>query len=236
MVLRFIYSQLLNETKDLKYDIFSNEIIIRESSKSIYRVTEIKDGMTLIDIGSDFVSIANEYKQKYYDNLFSDEAISFLRQYFHLENDLEPWEYLYGLNRLEELNNIQSLVTPKYVSCDELKALKPNTFRKYPFRHPSNQLIYFGVYIDNNLVSLVSGYIGDSKVVELTGETLIQHQRQGFAKLNTFHITRYLLERNYAVYTTNACNNNASIHTIESLGFRKLGRRITFVQKQENAT
>lgn len=223
-----IYQYILNGTNiDIK-DIKPDEILIKETLNNRFTVTKLENGSTVIKINKNFLPLINQYINLHGRDLFTDNAVSFIKENFRLNSTNNPWEYIYGITKVEELSVGTILDSTVKIELKTLKAMNPNKFEKYPFKNPDAKLIYFGTYVNGEIVSLVSGYLGDFKAIELTGETLFEHRNKGYAKSNTLVITRHLLENGYQVMTTNGFNNKASIKTVESLGFRRYGSQLVF--------
>ena len=173
--------------------------------------------------------VINRYIDTYRSNLFSDISISFIEEHFRLNSTKSPWDYIYGITSEDELVPMIIPDSTVKIELSTLKSMNPNKFVKYPFKNPSDKLIYFGTYVNGEVVSLTSGYLGDFKAIELTSETLLEHRNKGYAKSNTLAITKYLLAKGYEVFSTNGVNNKASIKTVESLGFKRYGCQIAFL-------
>jgi hypothetical protein len=223
-----IYEYIFNETKRAIEDILPNEVVITETSKTKFTIVVLEHGSVIIKVDRRFIPLMNEYVLTYRDNLFSDNAINFIKEHFRLNNPVCPCEYIYGLISGHKMAPVSIFTTTVQINLETLKAMDHNPFQKYPFKHPNENLIYFGTYDKGELVALVSGYLGDDKAVELTGETLPEYRKLGFAKSNTAVITNYLLEQGFDVMTTNAVSNSASIHTVVSLGFQRYGCQLAF--------
>jgi len=223
-----IYEYLFHETNINIADTKQDDIIIIETLNNKLTITRFENGFTLIKVNKGFVPLINQYIETYRSDLFSDNAISFIAKHFRLNSTNDPCEYIYGITNVKELSPNNILYSTVKINLTTLKEIKPNKFNKYPFKNPNEKLIYFGTFVNGEVVSLTSGYLGDLKAVELTGETLINHRNKGFAKSNTLAITKYLLIKGYEVFTTNGVYNKASIQTVESLGFRRYGCRLVF--------
>lgn len=224
-----IYEYMLQGTQiDIKDE--KNKLIILETTEKKFTITRFNNGLVLIKIKKSLIPLIEDYIGTYKNNLFSTEALSYMSEHFKLECPLDPWEYIYGIRHQNELTVINDKKSAVKIELEELKELNPNRFNKYPFKYPSNDLIYFGIFEDREIVSLVSGYLGKYKAIELTGETLKAYRKNGYAKSNTFFVTEYLLDKGYEVLTTNGGNNTASVKTVESLGFQKYGSRLAFFE------
>ena len=224
-----IYEYMLQGTA-IDIEDEKNKLIILETTEKKFTITRFNNGLVLIKIKKNLIPLIEGYIRTYKSNLFSKEAISYMSEHFKLECPLDPWEYIYGIRLQKELAIINDKKSAVKINLDELMDLNPNRFKKYPFKYPSDELIYFGTFEDREIVSLVSGYLGKYKAVELTGETLKEYRNNGYAKTNTFFITEYLLDKGYEVLTTNGGNNTASVKTVESLGFQKYGSRLAFFE------
>lgn len=223
-----IYQYILHETTiDIK-DIKPDEILIEETLNNRFTVTKLENGFIVIKINKSFLPLINQYINTYGSNLFSEDAVNFIKENFRLNSTNNPWEYIYGITNVGELFPSTILDSTVKIEFTTLKAMYPNKFEKYPFKNPNEKLIYFGTYVNGEVVSLASGYFGDFNSIELTGETLLEHRNKGYAKSNTLAITKYLLENGYEVMTTNGVNNKASIKSVESLGFRRYGAQLVF--------
>lgn len=230
-----IYQYIMHETNiDIK-DIKPNEILIEETLNNRFTVTKLENGFTIIKINKSYLPLITKYISAYGSELFADDAVGFIKENFRLNSTNNPWEYIYGITNIHELFQCNILDSTVKIELTTLKSMNPNKFEKYPFKNPNEKLIYFGTYVDGEIVSLVSGYFGDFKAIELTGETLLEHRNKGYAKSNTLAITKYLLENGYEVMTTNGVNNNASITTVESLGFKRYGSQLVFFGVYEDS-
>jgi len=224
-----IYEYMLQGTQ-IDVEDNANQLFIIETADKKFTVTRFNNGLVIIKIKKSLIPLIEDYIGTYKSNLFSTEAIGFVSEHFQLECPLDPWEYIYGIRLQDELSITNDKKSTVKIEMDELKVLNPNRFMKYPFKHPSDELIYFGTFEDREIVSLVSGYLGRYKAIELTGETLKEYRHNGYAKSNTYFITEYLLGKGYEVMTTNGGNNTASIKTVESLGFQKYGSKLAFFE------
>lgn len=223
-----IYEYLLHGTNVNIDDAKPDEIIIVETLNDQLTITKLENGFTLIKVNKGFIPLMNQYIDSYRGDLFSDNALRFIKENFRLNSSQNPCAYIYGITNVKELFPNTILDSTVKIELETLKAIKPNKFSKYPFKNPNDKLVYFGTCVNEEVVSLTSGYIGDFKAVELTGETLLEHRNRGYAKSNTLAITKYLLANEYEVMTTNGVYNRASIQTVESLGFRRYGCQLTF--------
>lgn len=223
-----IHEYLLHETNINIEDTKPDEIIIVETLNKKLSITRLENGFTLIKVNKSSIPLMNLYIKTYRSDLFSINALGFITEHFRLNSKNNPLEYIYGITNLIELLPRTILDSTVKIDLTALKAMNPNKFNKFPFTNPNEKLIYFGTRVNGEIVSLASGYLGDLKAVELTGETLLEHRNRGYAKSNTLAITKYLLVNGYEVFTTNGVNNKASIQTVESLGFRKYGCRLAF--------
>ena len=157
--------------------------------------------------------------------------MNWIKEHFALNNCENPIEHVYVTNDENQLNQVSCAKQPVCIDYAVIRGLAPNPFKKYPFRNAENHFIYFGVYENNTPVCLVSGYVKDTKIVEITGETLSEYREKGYAKAVTSAITRYLLNNGYIVITKNGINNAASIRTVQSLGFKECARELKFANK-----
>jgi Predicted acetyltransferase len=225
-----IFEYLLHETNINIDDTKTDEINIAETTNNKFTITRFENGFTLIKVNKMFIPLMEQYINIYRRDLFSDDALSFIIKHFRLNSTHSPYEYIYGITSEKDLLPNTIFDSTIKIDFETLKALSPNKFSKYPFRNPNDKLIYFGTLINGEVVSLASGYLGDFKAIELTGETLTEHRYKGYAKSNTLAITKYLLASGYEVFTTNGVNNKASIQTIKSLGFKRYGCRLAFYE------
>lgn len=223
-----IYEYFLHEINIDIDDTKPDEIIVVETLNNKFTITGFANGFAIIKVNKSFLPLMNQYVDTYRSDLFSDNALSFIKEHFRLNSTKNPREYIYGITNVEELFLNTILASTVKIELATLKAMNPNKFDKYPFKNPNEKLIYFGTYVNGEVVSLTSGYLGDFKAIELTGETLLEHRNRGYAKSNTLAITKYLLANRYEVMTTNGVNNKASIQTVESLGFRRYGCQLAF--------
>lgn len=223
-----IYDYFFHDTNINIDSIKPYEITIVETLDNKFTIARLENGFTVIKINKSFLPLMNQYVDKYRLDLLSENALNFVKEHFRLNSVKNPWEYIYGITNTEELLTNTILDSTVKVELTSVIAMNPNRFEKYPFKNPNEKFIYFGTYINGELVSLVSGYLGDLKAVELTGETLLEHRNKGYAKSNTLAITEYLLSNGYEVVTTNGFNNKASIQTIKSLGFKRYGCQLAF--------
>lgn len=223
-----IYEYLLHETNIDIDDTNPDEFIIVKTLNDKLSITRLDNRFTVIKVNESSIPLMNQYIKTYRSDLFSDDALSFITEHFRLNCTNNPCEYIYGIANAKELLSNSILDSTVRIDLATLKAMNSNKFTKYPFRNPNEKLIYFGTYVNGEIVSLASGYLGDFKAVELTGETLLEHRNKGYAKSNTLAITKYLLANGYEVFTTNGVYNNASIQTVEALGFRRYGCRLAF--------
>ncbi len=225
-----IYSHLIG--RNYYEEDNSNRVIGEALGGGKHSLVELENGKLLIRTGRDSTKEISDFLFQVDNNPFTKEAIDLLQARYKLENSYEPWEYIYGVDDLNQLNTVKFEIKPEKIEVENLINNQRNKFKKYPFRYPSDELIYFGINQNKTIISLVSGYMGDLGAIELTAETLVQYQGKGYAKINTYYITEHLLGRGFEVYTTNGCNNEASIATVESLGFKRLGKRIVFLNKE----
>lgn len=223
-----IYEYLLHETNVNIDDTKPDEIIVVETLNDKLTITKLENGFTIIKVNKSFIPLMNQYIDSYRSDLFSDNALRFIKEHFRLNSPQNPCAYIYGITNVKELFPNTILSSTIKIELETLRAIKPNKFSKYPFKNPNEKLIYFGTYVNGEVISLASGYISDFKAVELTGETLLEHRNRGYAKSNTLAITKYLLANGYEVMTTNGVYNKASIQTVESLGFRRYGCQLAF--------
>jgi len=223
-----IYEYLLHETNIDINDTKPDEIIVVKTLNDKLAITRLDNGFTVIKVNESSIPLMNQYIETYRSDLFSENAVSFITKHFRLNSTNNPCEYIYGITDVKELLPNTIFDSTARINLATLKTMNPNKFTKYPFKSPNEKLIYFGTYVNREVVSLTSGYLGDFKAVELTGETLLEYRNRGYAKSNTLAITKYLLANGYEVFTTNGIHNSASIQTVESLGFRRYGCRLAF--------
>lgn len=202
-------------------DIYIIETLLDKQS-----IMQFENGLLVINIQKANLPLIHRHIDLHKDNIFSDISLEFMKNHFKLNSIDNPVEYIYGLTSAQQLTTHTLLESTIKIDLETLQGLQPNRFTKYPFRNPSDQLLYFGTYVNGEIASLVSGYLGQA--VELTGETLPEYRNQGYAKYTTLAIAKYLLDNDYEVFTTNAVHNTASIRTVESLGFQKYGNRMIF--------
>lgn len=180
-----------------------------------------------IDVYKEFYDIAKEYEERFGNDPFSPEAIAFLNSNIEVEGYIrydEDNEYylVYIMDDISMLNDSDIVVTDIYdaeYETDETEfeadVIKEN-------KEPAS------VIIENSRIAAIAAanyFIEDDEdEVELAVETLEEFRGRGYGKAVLCDMIKKVFNMGkYPTYRV-SCFNVASVKTVESCGFRCVGK------------
>lgn len=226
-----VFDEYIDELSPVIFSGNNGKRLFVTAKENRFSILVFRDDFTVITISIEYLDKIRHFFDINGDDVFSENALNWIKEHFSLNSCENPIEHVYVADDEKQHNHVSCTKQPVCIDYTVIKGLDPNPFKKYPFRNAENHFIYFGIYENNNPVCLVSGYVKDTKIVELTGETLTEYREKGYAKAVTSAITGHLLNEGYIVITKNGINNAASIRTVQSLGFKECARELKFAIK-----
>jgi len=227
------------QKKDL--NTFKNKTLIVNEKKVIdscipFEFITLMTGLTVITTYYDFMNLANQFYDKFNDDLFSKDALIFLNNklkpyieemgYTHLD-DPKTYNIIFSIDSIENVKVSKIQNSTNKIFPNQQSILLPKDFEKMRNDHD-----YYGTVIDNKIVSISGANMSDGfKATYISVNTVEEHRRRGYALSNVISIANLILNKgNDALYTCNK-NNIASQKTATSAGFTEIAKEYLYVCK-----
>ncbi|MBR5514629.1 MAG: GNAT family N-acetyltransferase [Clostridia bacterium] len=191
-----------------------------------------------IDVYGEYYDIAKEYQKKYSKNPFSPEALNFLYSnikpygYKSYEEDKEYY-LVYAMDDISCLNDSDIQATDIYSASyvtDETE-FEADVIKEKG--EPASVIVENGRIVS---IAAANYFIEeDDDEVELAVETLPEYRGKGYAKAVLCDMIKKVFAMGkYPTYRV-SCFNKASVKTVESCGFRQIGKELylNFYKEEE---
>jgi hypothetical protein len=84
------------------------------------------NGFAVINENKGSLPLISQYIDTYRTDLFSDSAISFIKEHFRLNSTKSPWDYIYDITSEDELVPKIILDSTVKIELATLKSMNPN--------------------------------------------------------------------------------------------------------------
>lgn len=191
-----------------------------------------------IDVYEEFLDAAKEFEATFKDDYFSDAALLFLTKKicpkgYVRYDDLYRYYLVYAMEDISELCDsdipVQDIYDAEYVKDEtefEADVIKENG-------QPASVIVKNGAIAS---ISAANYFIEDDEdEVELAVETIRRYRGRGYGKAVLCDmVKKVFMMGKYPTYRV-SCFNEASIRTVESCGFKPVGKEyyINFYKEEE---
>lgn len=181
--------------------------------------------------------LCTEYEKRFADDLFSDEALDFLRDGcagfcrelgYHEEKHPKNWGYNFIASDMS--------ADPNSV-CERIRRDKYRNLTTFDIQEClAYDRVIYAVVKEGQIVSVAvtcEGVQNDGEIVEIGTETAVGHRKNGYAAAAVRALTAYLCENGHKVLYKCHHENAASAAVASSVGFAPYGRFYYYVLRKD---